>query len=104
MFSVLRGKGGNRDNPNAKDFREALRAAVVDAILLQSDSGNCAEDADRLLLTLTAFSKHTSIAVQSLSVPEPAAEPAEAEVDPETVDLADRKSIPTKCGPIPCFM
>ena len=33
-----RGKGGNKDNPNAKDFREALRAAVVEAILLQSDS------------------------------------------------------------------
>ena len=84
MFSVLRGKGGNRDNPNAKDFREALRAAVVEAILLQSDSSNCAEDVDRFLLTLTAFSKHTSIAVQSSPVPEPAAEPAQAEVDPET--------------------
>ena len=66
------------------EFREALRAAMVDAILLQKDSGNCAEDADRFLLTLTAFSKHTSIAVQSSPVPEPAAEPAEAEADPET--------------------
>ena len=80
----MRGEGGNRDNPNAKDFREALRAAVVEAILLQSDSSNCAEDVDRFLLTLTAFSKHTSIAVQSSPVPEPAAEPAEAEADPET--------------------
>ena len=81
MFSILRGKAGNRDNPK---FREALRAAMVDAILLQSDSSNCAEDANRFILTLTTFSKHTSIAVQSSPVPEPAAEPAEAEVDPET--------------------
>lgn len=59
LFSVMRGsKGGNRVNPNAKEFREALRAAMVDAILVHSDGSNCQEDSEKFLLTLTAFSQH----------------------------------------------
>ena len=73
ISSVLEGKG-KRNNPNVKEFREVLRAAMVDVILPQSDSSNCAEDADRFLLTLIAFSKYTttSTAVESFPVPEPA--------------------------------
>lgn len=76
ISSVLEGKGSKRNNPNVKEFREVLRAAMVDVnvILPQSDSSNCAEDADRFLLTLIAFSKYTttSTAVESFPVPEPA--------------------------------
>jgi len=57
LFSVIRRKGGHGDNPTASQFRHHLRQAMVDSILLHSNSSNCAEDADSFLLTLSAFSE-----------------------------------------------
>ena len=53
LFSVVRGKGGQRDNPSAKEFRDALRQIMVDSIIMQSKSSNCTEDADNSLLTFS---------------------------------------------------
>ena len=54
LFSVIRGKGGHRDNPTAEQFRHALRQVMVDRFFVQSDSSNCHVDADKFLLTLTS--------------------------------------------------
>ncbi len=38
LFSVIRGKGVRRDNPDAQQFRQALRQVMVDSILIGSDN------------------------------------------------------------------
>ena len=53
MFSVIRGKGGNRDNPDPQQFRAAFRQVVVDQLLKPSDFGNCQDDFDSILLSLS---------------------------------------------------
>ena len=52
LFSVIRGKGGNRDNPDARCFRAALRQVMVERIMIPSSNGNCQEDVDAFLFTL----------------------------------------------------
>ena len=46
MFSIIRGKGGNRDNPDPQQFRAAFRQVAVDQLLKSSDKGNCQDDLD----------------------------------------------------------
>ena len=50
FFSVIRGKGGPRDNPNAVQFRAAYRTASVDSLFVLSKVANCCEDSDSFLL------------------------------------------------------
>jgi len=52
LFSIIRGKGGNRDNPDARCFRAALRQVMVDRIMIPSSRGNCKEDVDAFLFSL----------------------------------------------------
>jgi hypothetical protein len=92
---VLRGKGGHRDNPNAQELRLALRAAMVDSIIVQSNNSNCVEDTDKFLLTLTSLSEHSTSQPQQqildeLPEPEPEPEPElvpEDQIDEETRQL-----------------
>lgn len=52
LFSIIRGKGGHRDNPDACQFRSAFRQVMVDAIMVPSAGANCQEDIDTFLVTL----------------------------------------------------
>ena len=53
MFSVIRSKDGNRNNPDPQQFRAAFCQVVVDQLLKPSDFGNCKDDLDSLLLSLS---------------------------------------------------
>ena len=53
VFSVIRGKGGNRDNPDPQQFRAAFHQVVVDQLLKFSDIGNCQDNLDNILLSLS---------------------------------------------------
>ena len=55
FFSVIRGRGGHRDNPNAMQFRAEYRAVAVDTLFLQSPTSNCKEDSDLYLLKLDSI-------------------------------------------------
>ena len=59
MFSIIRGKGGNRDNPNAEQFRGAFRSIIVQQLLVPSSSSNCQVDLDKVLLDISSLSKRT---------------------------------------------
>lgn len=52
LFSVIRHKGVQRDNPDAGQFRAAIRQCMVDAVMLPGKGKNCIEDVDRFLLTM----------------------------------------------------
>ena len=52
MFSVIRGKGGDRNNSDPQQFSAAFRQVVVDQLLKPSDFGNCQDDLDSILLSL----------------------------------------------------
>jgi len=52
LFSVIRGKGRQRDNPDPLQFRTAFRQVPVDALMVPSKSANCQEDVDAFLFTL----------------------------------------------------
>ena len=57
LFSVIRGRGGNRDNPNPEQFRAAFRQVIVEKLLIQSESSNCSVDVDKVLLDLGSMSQ-----------------------------------------------
>ena len=57
MFSVVRGKGGHRDNPSPVEFRYAFRQIMVDRLISVSEYSNCQDDIDHFLLNLTPASK-----------------------------------------------
>ena len=50
FFSVIRGKGGHRFNPNATQFRAAYRAATVDKLFALSKKSNCIDDMEDVIL------------------------------------------------------
>ena len=56
LFSIIRGKGGHRDNPDATEFRAAYRQVVFDQMLMQSVSSNCTAGMDSVLLSLINIS------------------------------------------------
>ena len=53
LFSIVRAKGGARDNPDAQQFRAALRQIMVDAVMQPGSMSNCEEDVDDFQLTLS---------------------------------------------------
>ena len=52
MFSIIRGKGGFRDNLNAEQFKDAFMYVVADKLFVQSRSSNCKVDSDKKLLDI----------------------------------------------------
>lgn len=81
LFSVIRGKGGHRDNPSAQQFRYALRQVMVDRFFVQSDGSNCSADGDKFLLTLTSV---------MASTPD---QPAPLPTEPEVLPFDERDSL-----------
>lgn len=51
LFSVLRGKGGHRYNPDCREFKAAFRQTIVDSILVAGERKNCQEDLDSFLFS-----------------------------------------------------
>lgn len=52
LFSVIRHKGAQRDNPDVSQFRAAFRQCMVDSVMMPGKNANCVEDVDKFLLTL----------------------------------------------------
>lgn len=55
FFSIIRGKGGFRDNPNTVQFGSAFRDACVDTIFVKAKNSNCEGDLDSFVLTYSIF-------------------------------------------------
>ena len=59
FFSIIRGRGGHRDNPNAVQFKADYRSIAVDTMFSSSMSSNCQEDMDGFLLQLSNVTEIT---------------------------------------------
>ena len=59
FFSVMRNRGGHRDNPNSVEFRADYRAVAIDSLFVKSQNTNCIEDIDSFLLKLGNFASST---------------------------------------------
>ena len=68
LFSVIRGKGGQRDDPNPEQFRLALRQVMVEKILLTSPNSNCQDDIDHFLLNLSSGNNVSGKRVQTVDL------------------------------------
>lgn len=55
LFSIIRGRGGFRDNPNPQQFRADFRHIVVDKLFVKSNTSNCELDSDRVLLDISSM-------------------------------------------------
>ena len=55
LFSIIRGKGGQLDNPDSCQFRASLRQVMVDRILIPSDSANCEADLDTFVFNMSSI-------------------------------------------------
>lgn len=58
LFSVLRGRGGFRDNPDPQQFRADFRQVVVNKLFVQSSFTNCEVDCDKILLDISSLVIH----------------------------------------------
>ena len=56
LFSIIRGKGGFQDNPDASQFKEAFKYVVADKLFVQSGKSNCKIDNDKILLDISNVS------------------------------------------------
>ena len=65
LFSIIRGKGGKRDNPDAREFRASYRQVVFDQLLMLSEGSNCKVDTDDILLNLTNLDRANSVGILS---------------------------------------
>ena len=54
LFSIIRGKGGFRDNPDAVQFKDAFKYIVADKLFVQSGKSNCKVDNDKILLDISS--------------------------------------------------
>ena len=55
LFSIIRGKGGNRVNPTPQQFRSSFRHIVVEKLFIQSVNSNCKVDFDHILLDMSSL-------------------------------------------------
>ena len=55
LFSIIRCKGGFRDNPNSEQFRATFRHVVVDKLFVQSKLSNCQIDCDKVSLDVSSL-------------------------------------------------
>ena len=54
LFSIIRGKGGFRDNPDAVQFKDAFKYIVADKLFVQTGKSNCKVDNDKILLDISS--------------------------------------------------
>ena len=94
LFSQIRRKGCQRDNPDAQQFRAAFRDILVDYLIDESKVSNCDVDLDEMLFDLEDLSRECTLFDEPL---EPIAEfcvtdhmyarGAGNQVDQETLDV-----------------
>ena len=53
FFSVIRGKGGFRDNPDPLQFKAAYRDSCVDSMFVKSNASNCKGELDCFFIKIT---------------------------------------------------
>ena len=72
LFSIIRGKGGHRDNPDAQQFKDAFKYVVANKLFVQSGSSNCKIDSDKILLDITsvAMAKYMKPIPDNLAKPQ----------------------------------
>lgn len=61
LFSIIRGRGGHRDNPTPQQFRAAFRQIVIQQLFQQSERSNCKLDFDMVLLDVDSLKKTPEI-------------------------------------------
>ena len=71
LFSVIRGKGGHRDNPDVNQFTTALQQVMVDALMVASTRKNCKDDLDAFVFGLQSVSSASAQQTDVLSDPSP---------------------------------
>ncbi len=64
LFSVIRGRGGHRDNPTPQQFRAAFRQIVIQQLFQQSERSNCKIDFDKVLLDVDSIRKKPEVIAQ----------------------------------------
>jgi hypothetical protein len=64
LFSVIRGKGGHRDNPDPVHFRSAFKQVVVQNMFVPAPGSNCEDDSGEYLLNIEDFSVNTDTPLQ----------------------------------------
>ena len=67
LFSIIRAKGAQRDNPDASQFRAALRQAMVDTVMVPIKTSNCEADVDKFICNLDNFKNAKPAAIQNSS-------------------------------------
>ena len=76
FFSVIRGKGGHRDNPSCVEFRAAYRDSCIDAMFVKAKNSNCEGQFDSFLLKLSSFenTRKKSLIFEAVEAPLPPSE------------------------------
>ena len=57
MFSIVRQKGGFRDNPTPKQFGDTFKQMIVKSCLTNCESSNCQSDTGEILLNVMSCAK-----------------------------------------------
>ena len=57
LFSVVRQRGGFRDNPGGKHFRDTFKQCMVNSFLKPPSAANCQLDVDRFVISLANVPK-----------------------------------------------
>lgn len=70
LFSVIRQKGGFRDNPSPKHFKQTFKQVVIKSCLTNSNASNCETDNNETLLSLVKSACHKPIISDSAGTQE----------------------------------
>ena len=57
LFSVIRGSGGHRDNPDVSEFRASFRFIAVNKLFVTVSGANCEMHCDSVLLDAASLSQ-----------------------------------------------
>ena len=76
LFSIIRGMGGHRDNPDVAQLKACFKYVVADQLFVQSHLSNCQVDNDKMLLNIS----NIAMATHEKTVPEEIEPPPTADV------------------------
>ena len=71
LFSIIRGRGGSRDNPDPQQFRAAFRHVVIKKLFVQSQLSNCEFDTNKILLDIASIAIYQKKQKPTVSVENP---------------------------------
>jgi len=70
LFSIIRQKGGFRDNPSPKHFKQTFKQVVIKSCLTNSNASNCESDNNETLLSFAKSVCRKSIMSESANTQE----------------------------------